>query len=109
MAVKHQQTHPRLDVEGCFACRVSSVNFGAEVMLTRTPDVAACAARERRWDKDIPAYKAMRKDHVQPRGVDGAHEVMMRAETREQVEGIPKLADQAGDILEPLRKSEMSS
>lgn len=27
MPVKHQETHPNLDVEGCFACKVSNLTF----------------------------------------------------------------------------------
>jgi hypothetical protein len=97
--ILHQQKHPGLDVEGCFGCRLASIRIGGNAMPTRRPMVQRYDATEKQWQKDIPAYRTLRAERLQPRGIDGAHELMMRAETREQVEGLPKLhADQA-DIL----------
>ncbi len=96
--ILHRQRHP-VDVEGCYGCKLASIRIGGEAMPTRAPDVAKIAATERQWQKDIPAYKSLRGNDLQPRGIDGAHELMMRAETREQVEGLPKLHADAGDIL----------
>lgn len=31
--VKHQETHPDLDVEGCFSCKISNVRFSGVVGL----------------------------------------------------------------------------
>lgn len=97
--ILHQRTHPTLDVEGCFACRVAAVNIGAGALPTRAPDAIACIAREKRWDKDHPAYKALRKDGLQPRTSEGAHELMTTASTREQIEGLPKLWKDRGEVL----------
>lgn len=97
--ILHQRTHPGLDVEGCFACRVAAVNIGGAAYVTRSPDVGACIAREKRWDKDHPAYKSLRKDGLQPRTSEGAHELMMTASSREQVEGLPKLHADRHELL----------
>jgi hypothetical protein len=97
--ILHQRTHPSLDVDGCFACRVAAVNIGGAALVTRTPEVGACIAREKRWDKDHPAYKSLRKEGIQPRTSDGAHEMMMTAATREQIEGLPKLHKDRHEIL----------
>lgn len=97
--ILHTRTHPTLDVPGCFACRVASVNVGAAALVTRAPDAVAGIAREKRWDKDHPAYKALRKDGLQPRTSEGAHELMMTASSREQVEGLPKLHADRSELL----------
>lgn len=92
--MKHREVHPGLDVDGCFGCRIASVGFGAAAMPTRRADTAAIAAREKRWDRDIPAYRSMRAQGLQPQSVDGAHHTMVTATSREQVEGIPRLASE---------------
>lgn len=98
MILHRVRTHPE-PVEGCYGCRLASVAFSGEAMVTRSPDVVAAAARERRWDKDIPAYRALRKNGVQPRTSDGAHELMVKSNTREEVEGLPKLWKHRDEIL----------
>lgn len=43
-------------------------------------------SRDKQWAEDIPAYKRLRKDGVQPPRVDGAAEREKHAENRIQVE-----------------------
>lgn len=97
--ILHQQKHPNLDEPGCYGCKLASVSISGVMMVTRKPQVGAYDATEKQWQKDIPAYKGLRRNGLQPRGIDGAHELAMRAETREQVEGLPKLHADQGDIL----------
>jgi hypothetical protein len=82
----HKNVHPGLDVEGCFACRVSGVRMGANSTTSRGSQVEATNKVERGWQKDMPAYKRMRKEGLQPKRIDGAAEVEKKAEHKWQVE-----------------------
>jgi hypothetical protein len=86
--IKHQETHPYLDVEGCFGCRTAGIQFGASSMPTRAGSArsAVIEAKDRVLDKDLDAYKRLRKDGLQPRKIDGSAEVEKRAEEKWQVE-----------------------
>jgi hypothetical protein len=70
--VKHQETHPNLDVEGCFACKIAAVAFGASAMPTRKPTEHGTIAKERVLDKDLDAYKRIRRSGGQPNKIDGS-------------------------------------
>ena len=87
--MKHAETHPSLDVEGCFGCKVAGVSFGANSTTTRGAQVEATNRTAKNWEKDMPAYKRLRQNGVQPRGIDGAAALEARAETPAQVEGRP--------------------
>ena len=82
----HQQTHPTLDVEGCFACRVSGIRMGMNTTTTRGQNVESINRTERNWQKDMPAYKRLRKEGLQPKSIDGAANVEKKAEHSWQVE-----------------------
>jgi hypothetical protein len=84
--VIHQQTHPSLDVEGCFACRVSGIRMGMNTTTTRGQNVESINRTERNWQKDMPAYKRLRKEGLQPKSIDGAAAVEKKAEHKWQVE-----------------------
>jgi hypothetical protein len=86
--IKHQETHPDLDVEGCFGCKVSAVGFSAELMPTRTGSSrsAVIAQKDRVLDKDLAAYKRLRDDGLQPKNIDGSATVEARANEKWQVE-----------------------
>lgn len=90
--MKHQETHPNLDVEGCFACRVSNIRFGANESTTSGAQVVAVNNREKGWNKDMPAYKRLRQQGLQPRQIDGSAVLESRATERWQIEGIPQTA-----------------
>ena len=55
-------------------------------MPTRRSRSASINATERRWDKDMDAYKRLRNDGLQPRKIDGAAKVEARAKNEFQVE-----------------------
>lgn len=65
---------------------LKSINFSAAAMPTRHRRVSEIATTEKRWDKDMRAYAAMRKDGVQPVRIDGAAEMQARASTQVEVE-----------------------
>lgn len=84
--MKHRETHPDLDVDGCFACKISHVAISSDATPTRRGESARINATERRWDKDMDAYKRLRQDGLQPRKIDGSARIEAKAETRFQVE-----------------------
>lgn len=85
--IKHQEKHPNLDVEGCFGCKVAGVSFGANASTTSGAKVAEINQRAKNWDKDMPAYKRLRRDGLQPKSIDGAAAIEARATSAAQVEG----------------------
>lgn len=87
--LKHREKHPDLDVAGCFGCRVSGIQMGTNSTTTKGSRVAEINQREANWNKDMPAYKRLRKEGLQPKTIDGCHAVEQLATTREQIEGTP--------------------
>ena len=84
--MKHAEVHPSLDVEGCFGCKVAGVRMGTNSTTTRGKRVAEINQTERNWNKDMPAYKRLRADGLQPKRIDGAAEVEKKAKEKWQVE-----------------------
>ena len=83
--LKHKETHPNLDVEGCFGCRIAHFNVSAEAMPTRKPGSKRIIEKERVLHKDLDAYHRLRQDGQQPKRIDGAAIVEKRAEENWQV------------------------
>jgi hypothetical protein len=69
--MKHRETHPDLNVDGCFACRISHVAISGAAMPTRK-EVGDMTHKERILDKDLDAYKRIRKTGGQPSQIDGS-------------------------------------
>jgi len=87
--VKHAQTHPGLDVPGCFGCKVATVAVAASATPSRRPGAAEAArinATEARWDQDMPAYKRLVQSGVQPPQIDGSALLERHATDRHQIE-----------------------
>ena len=85
--------------EGNFSIdAVRSIGFGVGTMPTRHPGSQAVEAREKRWEKDMPAYKRMRQQGLQPKTIDGAAHIEAKAETRFEVESGQVLPGQAKKI-----------
>lgn len=78
--MKHRETHP-VPVPGCFGCKVLSVQLN-----TSAAGATEVNQRERRWDRDMPAYKRLRKNGLQPKGVDGCAELETRATEKFEIE-----------------------
>ena len=83
--MKHQETHPNLDVEGCFGCRVAGIRMGMNSTTSRGSKVAQINKTERQWNVDMPAYKRLRREGLQPKRIDGAAEIEKKAEHKFQV------------------------
>ncbi len=86
ITLKHREKHPE-DVEGCFGCKVLGVRMGANSTTSKGERVAEINQRAKNWDKDMPAYKRLRQQGLQPRSVDGAAVLEATAKTEAQVEG----------------------
>ena len=84
--MKHRETHPNLDVEGCFGCRVAGIRMATNSTTSRGAQVAATNQTERNWKQDLPAYKRLRADGLQPKRIDGAANVERGAQEKWQVE-----------------------
>lgn len=87
--IKHQETHPTLDVPGCFGCKVAHFSVPASATPTRRAGASHAAwvnATENRWHKDMAAYKRLVQDGVQPPKIDGCADLEKKAESRAEVE-----------------------
>ena len=89
--MKHAETHPSLDVEGCFGCKVAGVRMGSNSTTTRGARVAEINATERGWNRDMPAYKRLRRQGYQPKQIDGCADLEVRASTAAEVESRPDI------------------
>jgi len=69
--MKHRETHPNLDVRGCFACRISHIFIAGAATPTRK-DVGDMNHKEKMLGKDLDAYKRIRKTGGQPEQIDGS-------------------------------------
>lgn len=63
-----------------------SVNFSASAMPTRSQskESLSVAKTEAGWEKDLPAYKRLRRDGLQPPHIDGS--AKLEAVARDKVE-----------------------
>lgn len=87
--IKHQETHPMLDVPGCFGCKIASVSVPASVTPTRRAQASHAKwvnETENRWHKDMPAYKRLVQDGLQPPRIDGCAELEAKATSKAQIE-----------------------
>jgi hypothetical protein len=64
----------------CYRCKLRSVQFGP--VITPSPQTLM----ERRWDKDMPAYARLRRDGLQPRGIDGSARLEATASSQMEIE-----------------------
>lgn len=78
--------------EPCPTCRGPGVKVmtAPHISVNATPnkghDVRVADARERRWDRDMPAYKELRRQGYQPTSVDGAADVAATVNDRMEIE-----------------------
>lgn len=65
------------------------IAIAAAATPTRRPEVVRIDATERRWDKDMGAYRALRRQGYQPEQIDGCDRLSATAKTVDQIEGRP--------------------
>jgi hypothetical protein len=63
----------------CYPCKLKGVTFAQSAMPTRHPNAAATKVGDRRLERDLRAYKAMRHNGVQPRHTRGAADFQAQA------------------------------
>lgn len=88
MSLIHQERHPEF-VEGCFGCRIASVGIAASAMPTRHPEARDGLARQKRWNRDMPAFKAAVDSGVSPAVLDGCADHLAMAKTKTEAEMHP--------------------
>ena len=86
--MKHRETHPNLDVEGCFGCKIAGLSVAASATPTRREGARAATInhKDKVLEKDLDAYKRLRQEGLQPKSIDGSAQVEKRAEYKWQVE-----------------------
>lgn len=73
-----------------------SIRVSAAAMPTRNaPDVLETMVREKRWERDIDAYKRLRQDGFQPPRVDGAALREREGQDKYDIEERPVTVDYA--------------
>lgn len=70
--MKHRETHPALDVEGCFACRIAHFGISASAMPSRKKEIGDMNYKEKILDRDLDAYKRIRQTGGQPHNINGS-------------------------------------
>lgn len=63
-----------------------SITVAASATPTRKVEVSRIDAKERQWERDMPAYKRLRKEGLQPKSIDGSAKFEQRAESKAEVE-----------------------
>jgi len=63
--------------------------MGSNSTTTKGEAVSHINQREKNWSKDMPAYKRLRKEGLQPKTIDGCAAVEQLATSRHQIEGTP--------------------
>ena len=79
------------DCGRCFKCRegrgcIRSVTFGAVPGGTRKQTVVKINQTDKQWEKDMPAYKRLRHNGLQPKRIDDCAELESKATDQYEVE-----------------------
>jgi hypothetical protein len=93
MEPTHGVTH--WDPEGCWGCKIRTVQVAPSATPTRSPGAARQKQDERKLDQDLAAYKRMRRSGLQPHSTKGAAELEQRAESSFEVNSGQLAADKA--------------
>jgi len=85
----HQRTHPTLDVEDCYTCKISTVTFGAVPDGTRPASIGK--KNYQQLKRDVEAYEGARKAGLRPDSSTkaGVEKLERRLESEER--GLKKL------------------
>lgn len=79
------------DCGACWKCRegtgcIRSVSFAPTAMPNRYPTAVSTVAMDARWDKDMPAYRRLRDNGIQPKRIDDCAELETRATDQFEIE-----------------------
>lgn len=96
------------DCGRCFKCRegrgcIRSVSFAPTAMPNRHPRAVEGVAMDSKWDADMPAYKRLRANGIQPQHIDDCAELEGRANDQFEVEmGVIVPDNKKDDVKEGL-------
>ena len=90
------KTHFGQHDDSCFACRIQSVSFAASAMVTRS-SASEQKKYEQQRERDIPAYKRLRAEGLQPHRSHDAAKMEQHATSQFEIESgqylpTPKIA-----------------
>lgn len=71
--------HPAHSDPDCFRCKLVSVQFG-------NVEPPPQRLTEARWSKDLPAYKRLRDQGLQPKATKGCYELETRAHSQFEID-----------------------
>lgn len=91
MSTLHQLRTHQIPVEGCFGCRVGTVQ------VNNSAEVKDIDRRERTLTDDLRAYKSFRQSGIQPQHLHGAAHLEREARSTLEVEhpSLMRLPDEA--------------
>jgi hypothetical protein len=86
----------------CFKCKegtgcIRAVSFAPSAMPNRHPTAVSTVAKDKAWDADMPAYRRLRHNGVQPPRIDDCAELERKANDQFEIE--------MGKIVPPEMKS----
>lgn len=75
----------------CFKCKegtgcIRSISFAPTAMPNRYPEATRIVQTDKQWDKDMPAYKRLRNNGIQPKRIDDSAELETRATEQFEIE-----------------------
>lgn len=75
----------------CFKCRegtgcIKAISFAPSAMPNRHPGAVATVAKDRQWEADMPAYKRLRNNGVQPPRIDDSAALEAHASDQFEIE-----------------------
>lgn len=89
MSLHRKQVHP-LYVEGCFGCKVSTLELN--------PGDASRDIPDKKWNSELSAYREARRQGIQPSGtnmhhIEAAHKASETLGTAYDADTMPKAKD----------------
>jgi hypothetical protein len=75
----------------CWKCKegtgcIRSITFAPSAMPTRHPEVKPILDKDKQWERDMPAYKRLRQNGLQPKRIDDSAILETRANDQFEVE-----------------------
>lgn len=83
-------------------CKVSTVQLSAGA-ASSNPEYHKVEAREKRWNRDMPAYRRLRQQGYQPSRIDGAADLERDASTRFEIESGQVFKGKEKDVTEAVQ------
>jgi hypothetical protein len=70
----------------CFGCKILSVGIAPSAMPSRHPHAARVRVSDKKLEQDLQAFKVARQGGMSLKAIDGAHDLMQRAESTFEAE-----------------------